>query len=97
MFIYTNGTLINDSDISMLLQYENIKCLNVGVHTLKQLEEVNRNLERKLPVRFIARDIYCNELMKTYPDRLNKENLKSWSLDQCNMSNEEWVLLTDFE
>ena len=95
IYIYTNGTLINDSDISSLLRYENLKCLNVGIHTLKQLKKINKNLERMLPVRFTARDIYCNKLLKIYPDRLSKENLEGWSLDQCDMPNENWVLLSE--
>ncbi len=97
IYIYTNGTLINDLDISLLLHYTNLKCVNIGVHTLKQLERVNKNLERKLPVRFMARDIYCNKLLMMYPERLSKDNLKSWAIDQCDMSNEDWVLLTNFK
>ncbi len=97
VYIYTNGTLINDSDITLLSKYKNLKCLNIGIHTLQQLDSVNEDIEKKLPVRFMARDIHCERLLKKYPQRLNTNNLKSWSMDKCDMPNEEWVLLKNTE
>lgn len=93
IYIYTNGTLINDSDIMMLSKYKNLKCLNIGIHTLEQLDSVNSNIDKKLPVRFMAQDINCEKLLTKYSQRLNLNNLKGWSLDSCDMPNEEWVLL----
>ncbi len=97
IYIYTNGTLINDSDIVSLLRYKKLKCLNIGIHTLEQLNSINEDIEKRLPVRFMVRDIYYEELLKRYPQRLNNSNLKSWSLDNCDMPNEEWVLLNSKE
>jgi organic radical activating enzyme len=97
IYIYTNGTLINDSDIATLIKQKNLKCLNIGIHTLEQLDSINEDIEKKLPVRFMAQDINCEKLLKKYPERLNRNNLKSWSLDDCDMPNEEWVLLNSKE
>lgn len=94
IYIYSNGTLINESDITKLSKYKNLKCLNIGIHTLEQLDSVNSNIEKKLPVRFMAQDINCEKLLEKYPERLN-DNLKSWTLDNCDMPNEEWVLLKE--
>ena len=93
IFIYTNGLLITGEDIDMLLSYRNIKGLNIGLHAIKQLERINRKI-KMLPVRFLARDIYIETLLKTYPEQLSRQNLKGWKLNECNRPNEDWVLLT---
>lgn len=94
-YLYTNGLLINDDDIAKLYWVMGLKYVNIGIHTVNQLRNVNPELQRYLPVRFMAQDIHCEELLKMYPDRLNKENLKPWILNECNMPNEDWVLLTN--
>lgn len=93
IYLYTNGLLINNEDIEYLQTFANLKCVNVGLHTLRQLKAINKNLERLLPVRFMARDTNCAELLRMYPERLNADNLKAWELNKCDMPNEDWVFL----
>ena len=95
IFIYTNGLRINNEDIKKLKKYKNLTCLNIGLHTLRQLSSINRNIDRELPVRFMVRDINYRRILNLYPDRLNESNLKAWTLNECNMPNEDWVLLKD--
>lgn len=92
IYIYTNGLLITDDDVFDLLLVVNLKGLNIGLHTIEQLESINRKVEM-LPVRFLARDIYIETLLKTYPERLSLQNLKGWRLNECARPNEDWVLL----
>jgi len=104
-FIYSNGLLITDDDIALLTALRNDRInaattmhplsINIGLHTLDQLSHINPNLEKKLPVRFSARDIYHGQLLKMYPDRLNDKNLKSWVLNECNAPNEDWFLMKE--
>ena len=103
IFLYSNGLLITDDDIELLAALRNDRIatrttlhplsINIGLHTLDQLSMINPNLEKRLPVRFSARDIYHEQLLKMYPTRLNEQNLKSWVLNECNAPNEDWVLL----
>lgn len=93
IFLYTNGLLITDEDIDRLIKIPNLKCLNIGVHTLHQLKAINPNLEKRLPVRFMAQDINVSTLLELYPTRLNSSNLRGWKMNECNMPNEEWRVL----
>lgn len=93
IYLYTNGILINNNDITCLASYNNLKCINVGIHTLRQLKAVNPNLERALPVRFMVQDKFYDKLLNLYPERVNNNNLKAWKMNECNMPNEDWVQL----
>lgn len=95
IYLYTNGLRISNGDIGKLQRYPNIKCINVGLHTSKQLNGVNKNLELHLPVRFMAQESKLESFIKLYPERLNRENVKSWRLNECNLLNEDWILLED--
>ena len=94
IYVYTNGMLINWNDIAKLRSYK-IKCFNVGLHTIGQLKGIYYGLERSLPVRFSAREEIYSKLLNLYPDRLNYDNFKSFVLNDCNMPNEEWILLNN--
>lgn len=93
IYLYTNGTLIKDYDIYKMMNVANLKCVNIGLHSTGQLKRVNKNLEKYLTVRFMVQDRHYNNLLDLYPERLNSGNLKSWKLNECNMPNEDWVLL----
>jgi molybdenum cofactor biosynthesis enzyme MoaA len=93
IFLYTNGLLITDEDIDRLIKIPNLKCLNVGVHTLQQLKSINPNLEQRLPVRFMVQDINVGALLELYPTRVNLSNLRGWKMNECNMPNKEWLVL----
>jgi hypothetical protein len=104
LYIYTNGLLIDLFDMEHLKELNPIdfecgpylKCLNIGIHHPSQLKAIHPELEKKLPVRWMCQDLYVDDLMKLYPDRVNKYNLKGWKLNDCNMSNEDWILLKDW-
>lgn len=84
---------INDSDIARLKAYKNLTCVNIGLHTFRQLSAINKHIENALPVRFMVQDKNYDLLLESYPERLNSNNTKQWKLNECNMPNEEWVFL----
>jgi MoaA/NifB/PqqE/SkfB family radical SAM enzyme len=91
IFIYSNGLLINPEDVRRL-SHCNIKCINIGLHYLNQLSEIIY-LEGLLPVRFMIQLEKLGEFYKKYPTRLDVTNTKAWLMDDCEMPNEDWVLL----
>lgn len=94
-FIYTNGTLIDDIDLVALfgvVRRRNLKCINIGLHLIQQLKSII-NVEEYLPVRFMLQDIKKELYMAEYPNRLNESNIKTWKVNDCEMPNEDWVLL----
>lgn len=93
IYIYTNGMFITNNDIQILKYIPNLKGINVGLHTKKQLNKINPLLEKELPVRFMVQDIFYSQMLELYPERLNMVNVKTWKLNDCNMPNEDWVLL----
>lgn len=93
IYIYTNGIGIANSHILILSFFSNIKGFNIGLHSKNQLKFVNKRIESFFPVRFMVQDKYYDEMLRLYPARLNKENTKPWKLNDCNMPNEDWVLL----
>ena len=97
IYIYSNGLLINDSDINDLLYYcvsfNNLISFNIGLHSINQLKHINPLIDKFFPVCFLARDIYIERLLKAYPERLSLQNLKGWHLNDCDLPNEDWVLL----
>lgn len=95
LYIYTNGTLIDDSDLFVLYRMtknNELKCLNIGLHLIQQLRNII-NVEEYLPVRFMLQDIKKELFLAEYPDRLNEANIKTWTVNECTMPNEDWVLL----
>ncbi len=94
VYLYTNGTLIDDNDITQLKEFKNLKGINIGIHHINQLRKINP-LVLELPVRFAVRDINVKEFTLKYPDILNETNIKPWVMNDCHMSNEEWVLLDE--
>lgn len=94
-YIYTNGTLIDDVDMVALYGLalrRNLKCINIGLHLIQQLRNII-NIEEYLPVRFMLQDIKKELFLAEYPDRLNEANIKTWTVNECTMPNEDWVLL----
>lgn len=94
IFIYTNGIFINAFDLAELSDFKNIKCFNVGLHHINQLKAVIA-IDTIFPTRFMLQDIYKEKFLQAYPDRLNDSNIKTWKLNDCNMPNEDWVLLNN--
>lgn len=92
VYIYTNGLLINWEDVHLLRKLGNIKGINIGLHTTQQLKKII-HLEKYLPVRFMMQNTKRTQFLKTYPERLNKNNIHPWELNQCEMPNEDWILL----
>ena len=92
VYIYTNGLLINWEDVHLLRKLGNIKGINIGLHTTQQLKKII-HLEKYLPVRFMMNETLKNKFIKTYPERLTKDNVNTWKLNECEMPNEDWILL----
>lgn len=94
IYIYTNGLRISNEHLQAL-EYHPIRSFNIGLHTKGQLKAVNPNIEKYFNVRFMVQDKFYDEMLQLYPERLNKDNLKVWKLNECEMPNEDWVLLQD--
>lgn len=94
VYIYTNGVLLFQLDLIWLTtRFPNVKCLNIGVHKIDQLDKIEDWVGKMFPARFMFQDIYEEELLQKYPERLNKNNIKPWVMNQCDMPNEDWMVL----
>jgi len=93
IYIYTNGVLITEKDISNLEYFDNIRCLNIGLHSINQLDNIIEDVGNKIKARFHIQDIHKDRLLSTYPNRVREDNIRVWTLNDCNMPNEDWVVL----
>lgn len=94
IFIYTNGMYFTEADIAELpFIVPNLKCINVGLHTDRQIAKVHPLLEKHLPVRWMIQDSKIEEFVRASNGRLVGANIKGWKLNDCQMENEDWVLL----
>jgi len=94
IYIYTNGIYLSYSLLNFILSFNNVKGINIGIHpdsknqillTYKYLCESNK-------IRFMIEDKY-RSIIK-YAE--NKElNYITWTRNECNMPNEDWILLKD--
>lgn len=92
IFIYTNGTKISDYDIWHLKRITNLKCINIGLHTPKQLGKIYP-IENDLTVRFMIPKKLSRMIISEYRERLRRCWIKVFEINDCNMPNEDWVLL----
>jgi molybdenum cofactor biosynthesis enzyme MoaA len=92
VYIYTNGLLIDWDDIYLLTKFDNIKGINIGLHTIQQLKRI-KPVERFLPVRFMMNEDMKQSFLKVYKHRLNDKNIKTWKMNECDLPNEDWILL----
>ncbi|MCA0447673.1 MAG: radical SAM protein [Bacteroidetes bacterium] len=93
VYIYTNGLLINENYCDILSDFCNIGALNVGLHHVNQIKSINPIIDEVFNVRYLIQDIRRDEFIRENPSRLNSINTKTWTLDACEMPNEDWVLL----
>lgn len=93
IFLYTNGLLIDMYDVRHLQKY-NIKSVNIGLHYSSQLAEIIY-LDSLLPVRYSIQLEKMGVFYSMHYPRLNEKNTKAWKLNDCNMPNEDWVLLKE--
>ncbi len=95
VYIYTNGLLIDYDDLLKLFIYGGLKltAINIGLHSIGQLKQIDRRIEETFNVRYLAQDICVEKLLTAYPERLTVKNLKGWHLNKCDQPNEDWVLL----
>jgi molybdenum cofactor biosynthesis enzyme MoaA len=92
IYIYTNGLLIIYNDILKLQEVNNLKGVNIGLHSFDQLRLITR-MVKYLPVRYLAQQEHVWEFLQRYPHQLNQQNLKGYNLNECSRPNEDWVLL----
>jgi len=92
IYIYTNGMLINDEDLRILIKYPNIDCFNIGLHFENQLNKIS-TIEYCLPVRWMIEESKLEKFHKQYPSRLVIDRIKTFKIDDCEMLNEDWILL----
>ncbi len=92
IYLYTNGLLIMNVDVYFLGRIPNFKGLNIGLHYLEQLEQINGQVDR-LNVRYAMRDTLAADFFAAYPGRMNKNNTKIWKMNECDTPNEDLVLL----
>lgn len=63
---------------------------------MNQLKAVTKSIDSSgINVRYMCQDLNLIELVKLYPDRLFNHNTKTWKLNDCEMENEDWVLLDE--
>ncbi len=94
IYIYSNGLLINDVDIFVLNKTFNLKAINIGLHYSSQINSIQPDIENKFNVRFRIEDKKVYEFLDASP-RLRRANVKGYKLNDCNMPNEDWILLND--
>lgn len=92
VYIYTNGLLIGWDDIYLLKKLDNIKGINIGLHTIPQLKRI-KPVEKFLPVTFRMNEDMERSFLKVYKHRLYGEKIKTWKMNKCHLPNEDWVLL----
>lgn len=95
IYLYTNGLLINHLDIMYLSFFGNLKGINIGLHSPHQFNRIIVKLQEHHNVRYMINEKYYQTLLDLHPDRLSKNNLKSWETGQCEMPNEDWILLKE--
>lgn len=93
IYLYTNGMLITNSDIVRLCQFKNIRGLNIGLHSEYQIDLVNPLIDHLFSVRYTVEKSLVSNLLKRCRNRLTLLNLKGWTMNDCSMPNEDWVLL----
>jgi molybdenum cofactor biosynthesis enzyme MoaA len=97
IFLYTNGVLIDLEDILRIAGNYNIQGINIGLHGVNQPKFILPELDSVFSVRYQAQDINREKLLSMYPDRITEKNSKFWKMYDCFRSNEDWILLTDFQ
>ena len=95
VYIYTNGVLITTPHLHQLITYRNLKMINVGLHHKNQINSIHPDLEKFIPVRFLMEDVMTEEIMQNSNGRVHNGNSKQWVRDQCDLPNEDWVLLVE--
>lgn len=93
IYLYTNAVLITRKHIIKLKTYENLGCINIGLHHQNQIHSIDPSIEYELPVRFLVEDIKASKVCKASNYRVNGANSKQWVRDQCDVPNEDWVVL----
>ena len=93
IYLYTNGVLITKEHIQKLRSYPNLGCINVGLHHKNQIRSIDTSLEYVLPVRFSLEDTTASLFCRASNYRVNGANSKWWVRDQCNVPNEDWIVL----
>jgi len=93
VYIYTNGLLLTTEILRKLGSFENVKGLNIGLHHVNQLNSITPLVDKWFPVRYLIQDTRRDEFVKRNASRLTVNNTKTWILDQCDIPNEEWILL----
>jgi organic radical activating enzyme len=95
IYIYTNGILLYYNIIKKLRKY-NIKGINLGIHQHFQLTQIPAYLDKAFAkrVRYHIEDKKVDEMKAKY-NRLNDDNVRAWHKNNCDMPNEDWVILKD--
>jgi organic radical activating enzyme len=92
IFLYTNGLLIDNGDVAALRCMRNLVAVNIGLHSVEQLGQLNPHLSILPGIRYRIRDTHYDNLLAVYP-WLSSRLVKAWKMDECDMPNEDWVLL----
>ena len=72
--------------------FPNVKGINIGLHSIEQVRSV-RDIEHKMPVRFLINDELKEQFIMANPGRLNEKNCSTWHMNNCDRSNEDWYFL----
>ncbi|TRO52228.1 radical SAM protein [Candidatus Bathyarchaeota archaeon] len=93
VFIYTNGSLIEEEDLDILKTFPHVKCLNITLHGVAMLDKMLPEIENRFPVRFSFQDTLEEKMVEKYGNRLG--NYKLWHMNYCYVPNEDWVVLQE--
>ena len=93
IYIYTNGLLVTAKHLRILASNPDIKGINVGIHSKEQLSKLPRELfdDGGIPKRFAMNEHIADELLRMVPEIATRT--KTWIMDECNMPNEDWILV----
>lgn len=94
IYMNTNGILINDEDVEWLRRF-NVKGVTIGLHFLMQPAKLNPRLPMFIPVRYRCWEKTVPAFLEMWPGVLDKDNLRGFEMNKCDMPNEDWVLLKE--
>lgn len=94
IYIYTNGIYLNNSLLNFILSFNNVRGINIGIHpdSKNQILLTHKYLYKNNKIRFMIEDKYTSIIEHA---KMKKLNYTIWTRDECNMPNEDWVLLKD--
>ncbi len=92
VYIYTNGLLYTFDDALKFYGMDNVRCFNLGLHSIGQVKRIPWHLFPSGRLRLHIEDIRLDAFTEHYP-WLQLYIIKTWTRNQCAMPNEDWTVM----